>query len=258
MDASRVVKTPQVSIIQKIFKYLFYLSVVAFVLFIFLLILHFTGIKIFTFGVMDSGGVLSIPTPQPQQVAFKTTPITPDLSCNFVDIYSTNYTISMDIYNKGDFYTTMIPRVLLYRSNTPIVLDPATTKVTNLASIFPSSNLIVYMDPMINDLYIGVKNTTGVMTTHKVVENTRLRDPFRICIVFSNNYVEVYVKGKLETMIPLSVNPMTTTGEAYFFGPPSVVNQNLKVANIMYYPYALSAKNIHSVGSAVSAKTIFG
>jgi hypothetical protein len=257
MYASRAVSTPHVSIAQKMFKYLFYLSVVAFVLFIFLVILHFTGIKIFSFGIMDSGGVLSVPTPDPQQVAFKTTPITPDLSCNFVDVYSTNYTITMDIYNKGDFYTTTMPRVLLYRANKPIVLDPA-TKATNFTSVFPSSNLIVYMDPMINDLYIGVIDTKGAVTSHKVVENTRLRDPFRISIVFSDSYVEVYLKGNLEKMIPLTVKPMTTTAEAYFFGPPSIVNQNIKVANIMYYPYALSAKNIHSVGSTTSAKTIFG
>ena len=248
--------TPQVSMGQKMFKYLFYLSVVAFVLFIFLVILHFMGIKIFSFGTMDSGGVLSVPTPDPQQVAFKTSPITPDLSCNFLDVYSTNYTVTMDVYNKGDFYTTMMPRVLLYRANKPVVLDP-TKKVTDLASIYPSSNLIVYMDPMLNDLYIAIVDTAGTMTTHKVVENTRLREPFRISIVFSQSYVEVYVKGNLEKMIPLTVKPKTTTGEAYFFGPPTIVNQNIKVANIMYYPYILSAKNIHSVGSTVSAKTIF-
>jgi len=206
---------------------------------------------------MDSGGILSVPTAQPQQVAFKETPITPDLSCNFIDVYSTNYTITMDIYNKGDFYTTAMPRILLYRSNKAIVLDPA-TKVSNLVSVFPSSNLIVYMDPMINDLYIGISHTNGTMSTHKVVENTRLREPFRISIVFSESYVEVYLKGKLETMIPLTVKPKTVTGEAYFFGPPTIVNQNIKVANIMYYPYTLSAKNIHSVGSTTSVKTIFG
>lgn len=258
MYASRaVVSTGQVTFTQKMFKYLFYLSVVAFVLFIFLIILHFMGIKIFTFGTADSGGVLSIPTPDPQQVAFNKTPITPDLSCNFVDVYSTNYTITMDIFNKGDFYTTTMPRVLLYRANKPVVLDPA-TKVESFKTLFPSSNLIVYMDPMINDLYIGIVHTTGDMTTHKVVENTRLRDPFRISIVFSDSYVEVYLKGNLEKMIPLTVKPLQTTAEAYFFGPPTIVNQNIKVANIMYYPYALSAKNIHSVGSTVSAKTIFG
>jgi hypothetical protein len=70
--------------------------------------------------------------------------------------------------------------------------------------------------------------------------------------------VEVYLKGNLEKMIPLILKPMQTTAEAYFFGPPTIVNQNIKVANIMYYPYVLSAKNIRSVGSTTSEKTIFG
>jgi len=213
------------------------------------------GIPTFSFG-LDQPAVLAIPSVQAQQVQFASSPATPDLSCNFTDVYPMKNTISMDIYIEGEFLTTTTPRVLLYRSALPVRLSPTATE-DSLTTTFPTSNLIVYLDPLKNDLYVSILDENRRRIRTEPIENVPIREPFRIVVVLSEGFVEVYKNGELVKMMPLPRRPIATPPESYFFGPPSIVNQNIKVANIMYWNFELSSKAIRTMGSTPVAKTVF-
>jgi hypothetical protein len=244
-----------IGILGKMFKYSFYLSMVALLLFLLLAVLHVVGVPTFSFGVGDSG-LFSVPTPQTQQIAFAKSPATPDLSCNFIDVYPMKYTISMDIYIAGEFLTTTAPRILLYRSNLRVTLPPTATEA-DLTTLFPTSNLLVYIDPLKNDLYISVLDEARVRHKSPPILNVPLREPFRLTVVLSDGFAEVYLAGELVTMMPLTKKPIASPPESYFFGPPSLVNQSIKVANIQYWNFELSSKAIRTLGATPVATTVF-
>ena len=245
-----------VSILGKIFKYSFYLSMLALMIFILLVGLHFAGIQTFSFGPNDSGGILSVPTPQSQQIAFQTKTATPDLSCNFIDLYPLRYTVSIDVSILGEFYTMTTPRILLYRSNLAIQLNPQMT-ASDLTTTFPSSNLLIYLDPVKNDIYVSILTEGGVRYTTEAIQNVPLREPFRLIVVLSENFAEVYLKGDLVSTLPLPKKPISSPPEAYFFGPPSIVNQAIRVANIMYWNFEVPSKTIRSIGSTTVPTSVF-
>ena len=223
--------------------------------FLMLVGLHFAGFQTFSFGLEDSG-LISVPTAPAQQIAFGTKTATPDLSCNFVDVYPLRYTVAMDVVILGEFYTTTSPRVLLYRSNQPVQISPTMT-TEDLTTKFPSSNLIVYMDPLKNDLYVSVLAENGARYTTEPIQNVPLREPFRVIVVLSETFAEVYLKGELVKTLTLPKKALATPPEAYFFGPPSLVNQTIRVANIMYWNFEVPSKTIRSVGSTTVSTDVF-
>jgi len=243
------------TLLSKVLKYGFYLTVLALIIFIILFITHYLGFPVFSFSP-GSSGVIPIPTSTTLQVAFGKSPATPDISCDFKNLYPTNYTLSMDIFINGAAPLTAVPRVLLYRSSNQIVLPSSTTTGT-LKTTFPNSNIIVYMDPLVNDLYVAIADQAGNVLTSKPIQNVPLRSPFRVIIILSDHFLEIYMQGEIVQTMPIPKPPIATPPTAAFWGPPAIVNQSIRVANIMYWNFPLSAKTVRTYGTAVSDAGIF-
>lgn len=237
------------------FKYIFFLSVFACLIFLVLVILQMMGVPVFSVSPGDSG-IISLPVPSTQQSAFTTVPITSDLSCNFGVVPSTQYTISFDVLVGADFVTTEVPRVILYRAPYPIGLASDST-LADLGELFNSSNIIVYIDPLTNDLFVGAIKTNYEYVISNPVKNVPLRDPFRITLVVSDNFLEIYMGGELVQMMPYGGGIISSPNTSYFFGPPPVVNQSIKVANIQYWNTELSSKVVRMFGQKPINKTPF-
>ena len=243
------------SLFSIIFKYIFIGSAILFIICMMCVVLHFMGVPIFSF-VAGDPGIISIPVPITQQSAFIKAPITSDLSCNFLPVPSTHYTISFDTFIKGDFVTTTVPRVLLYRSAYPLALQTTDTMDT-LPTLFSNSNIIVYIDPLKNDLFVSALKADSTYITTEPIKNVPLRVPFRITIIVSKNFLEVYLNGDLQQMIPFNGSIISSPATTYFFGPPPIVNGSIQVGNIQIWNDELSSKIVNMYGKQPISKTLF-
>ena len=224
----------------------------AVILFILLTFLHFTTMPIFSFSNTSITGFIPIPAQSAQQVAFPKAYIPSDISCNFIELASENYTISFESYIAGDFITTTVPRVLLYRSNEPVVLTNTDTMEV-LDTLFKDSNIIVYVDPLKNDMYVSIidASTPSNRITSKPIENVPLRTSFQTIITLSQTFMEIYIDGKFVQTVPFMANIAKSSDDAYFFGPPPIIKESIKVGNINFWNFIMSAKAIRAFASTV-------
>lgn len=247
------------SLLQMIFQYLFYLSALAFLLFLLLTFLHFTVTPIFSFGEDDSQGFLTVPTTTGKQTGFTKSPCVPDISANFINLLPYGWTFGFDTLILGEFNTTTVPRVLLYRAEVPITLDSSVSDITTVQkTVLKNSNLIVYVDAMKNDLRALITHADDAHTDVLLVENVSLRVPVRFNLVFTDAYLEVYKAGQLERSIPFPKKPLNTPATAYWFGPPILVNGAIKVANLAYWDMVLTSKSVRVYGTSSIDTTPFG
>jgi hypothetical protein len=230
------------SIFSTAFKYLFFFSVIAFLICLVLIILQMMGVPVFSF-VAGDGGIITVPVPTTKQTAFTTAPISSDLSCNFVNVSPVQYTLSFDVFIKGDFITADVPRVLLYRSPYPVTLQTSDSFNT-FGTLFGSSNIIVFADPLKNDLYVAILNSENKYVLSEPIQNVPLRAPFRITLMVSDLFLEIYMNGNLKLMMPYSGGIILSPNTSYFFGPPPIINGSIQIGNIQYWNTPLASKVI--------------
>jgi hypothetical protein len=272
----------------------FSISMFIFVLFLILVFINYTVTPIFSFSPSEPA-LITIPVASDRQIAFTMGPAASDLSANFVNIPACSYTISSDVYLSGDFMASGFPRVLLYRSiQSGGVSMPTSTLPKNIASQFPDTNLIVWLDPMKNDLYVsaitngstgvsavlpvpttagsgsagsgsarsGSAAPTSLSTPNRVetispIENIPIKKVFRLTIVFTQQFLEVYINGNLEKSLPFIGAPITTATKASFYPPVSAVGQNVRLANIAFWPRPLTAREVRAYGAPIANETFF-
>ena len=137
-------------------KYSFYAVIFFICSLVFLIVLHTMGFKTFSF-LPDDGGLIRVPLlPTNRQIAFPKTIMAADASANLINLVSSNYTVSLDVFIESDFVNQSIPRVLLYRSANNVVLTAADTSIEDIILNMPQTNFILYLDPYTNDLMAQV------------------------------------------------------------------------------------------------------
>lgn len=128
---------------------LFYLSSFLFIVFLILTFINFTIYPIFKLSPYDKG-FISMPVIDPVQTSWLKAPPRPGEKALVSTPLSTDYTISFDVFVNPGFTSVTTPHVVLYRG------DAATrfSATPSFSDNFPNSNLIVYIDPMTNDMKI--------------------------------------------------------------------------------------------------------
>ena len=244
------------SLFQTVIQYTFFFSVIVLILFLLLVLLHYTTYPIFSFGPEDQG-IIEVPTATNKQIAYTTSPTIYDRHCNFQGLYPINSTFALDVKLDADFSTT-IPRILWYRSVDPVTMDAADTEDVFLTR-FPASNIIVYLDPLKNDLKVAIQ-TEGGNSFYKetCVENVPLGKPFRVQFVVYKRFVEVYMAGQLYKTVQANGDLLQTPVDANVYGPPLRVGPTVKVANMVYWPYTVSPKMLRVQGTEQINASIFG
>lgn len=231
-------------------KYTFYATVVALILFVGLVFINFTMYPVFSFTI-DGGGIVSMPLPSSVQNENPSSIPTYDSALKFNGVGAYGYSISMDVFIQSEFAVNdTYPRVVFYRSATPLTATafPSSSTLADLQRLIPNSNIIAYIDPLVNNLYVMIQTQTGSSTSNYVttdaIKNLPIRNPFRLTVVLDSAFVEVYVNGKMETTMPLSSAPVPTQPTAPFYGPPQLIASALKISNVSYYSMLLSPKSI--------------
>jgi hypothetical protein len=118
----------------------------------------------------------------------------------------------------------------------------STDTIDSLSSLFANSNIIVYMDPLTNDLFVAVLKTDSTYLTSDPIKNVPLRVPFRITLVVSDNFLEIYLNRDLQKMMAFNGELVTSPSTNYFFGPPPIANQSIHIGNIQYLNAVLSSQ----------------
>jgi hypothetical protein len=231
-------------------------------LFLVLVFIHFTVYPIFSFSPNDDG-IIPIPTVSDRQIAFTKAPAASDLSANFVDVPACTYTVGMDVFLSGNFQASNVPRVLLYRAVGPSVSPPQSDRVTNLVTRFPDSNILVWLDPMKNDLFVSVVTSsdgtaaTRRLETTEAVENVPVKKVFPLTVIYTQEFVEIYINGNLEKSMAIKNNPISVSDKAVFYPVISSIGPNVLISNLAFWPRALTAREARAYGAPISNDAFF-
>ena len=227
-----------------------------FVIFLILVFIHYTVMPVFALSPNDNG-FISIPTASDRQLAYPNAPAAADLSGNFKDVPACTYTLGMDVYLSGNFQASTIPRVILYRSPTRVPLtNTVTASNADLLANFPSTNILVWLDPMKNDLFVSVttKNSSDVtvLETTTAIENVPVKHVFRVTVVFTRTFLEVYINGKLEKSMAFKGNLITIADNAAIFPVVSSIGSSVLISNLAFWPRVLTAREVRAYGQPIT------
>ena len=111
---------------------------------------------------------------------------------------------------------------------------------------------------MMNDLYVGaVTGTTKRLEKTNPIQNIPIKKVFRLTVVFTPKFLEVYINGNLEQSLVLQNTPIQIPSNAYFFPTISTINNNVMVANIAFWPRAITPNEIRTDGAPIAKETFF-
>jgi hypothetical protein len=225
----------------------YYIGMILIVLFVILLVVHYTGIyPVFSFMEGD-GGYIPIVRTNDAQIVWTDGPARADLSGNVTKILPCSFTVQQDIYLENETTIGSKRRVFFYRSRNYIPNDgTASIDTENLIALYPDSNLLMYLLPNTNDLVVSAVTRDGGGTLHlesaPTILNVPIRKPFRLTVVFLPQVLEVYMNGKLFGTKTFKYPPIQTSSD--FWGPPDVFRGTVRTMNFAYWDRPLTAMEV--------------
>ena len=250
-----------VSFFSGIFSYFFYLSIISFFIFMILTVVHYTITPVFKFDSSGTSAPIDVSAGITDgQLSWSSGPAPPDSppSPDFKNLLNADYTLSFDVFISTDFSSVSSPHIVLYRSSAAKELA-ANMDISTIPATFTDSNLIVFVDSMKNDLCIITQTTApnGSPTAEllPVITNVPVGTPFRVGIIFTSNYVEVYINGKLEATRILKGTLIGSPGT--FYSPPSRVSSSVQIANIQYWARILTPSDLRAIGPVLPEPSFF-
>jgi len=274
-------------------KYLFYTSILAFVIFLILIVIHYTARPIFDFLPTN---VVETSTPETyiNKTVFSDSPATADTKMTFspgiLDLNKENFTLTFDCYLNGTYRSTTVPRVLAYYGSTAVNISnnndlreyygnseketPTLLTVDNsdLLVKFQNSNFIIYVDPVKNDLKVGVFTVDKREPTRKYLEiasiilNIPINEPFQVTMVLGRTFVEVYKNKKLfstykiGSLAPTKVdlNTVSIPPSNYgIFTPTSFIGDTIKIGSVQFHNGSLTSGQVRELTNKLKPATFF-
>ena len=233
--------TDSSTMVQTAFTYLFYLSITAFVIFLILIIVHYTYTPIFSFSAGDGGYIKLASGVSDSQIAWEEEPPGSSLITKFTNVLPCGFTVSLDIFVDKDLSLSNMERMILYRGKTTVIPDATKTLQANYAE----SNLLVYLQKDTNDLVVSAitSDATGTFVeSAPTVLNVPIRQPFRVTAVYLPNLLEVYMNGRFVGSRVLKGKPLQTATQ--FLPPPEQFQQTVKILDVSYWARPLLAREI--------------
>lgn len=237
-------------------SYIFGFSLFMFIVFLILVFIQYTLYPVFSLSPNDNG-LIPIPTSSDRQLAYPNAPAAADVSGNFMDVPPCTYTLGMDVFLSGNFQASTIPRVMLYRAPERVSMGYAVNDINgSLLSSFPDTNILVWLDPIKNDLFVSVvttdsENRTKLETT-SAIENVPVKHVFRVMIVFTSTFLEIYINGKLEKTMSFKGTLITIADTAAFYPVISNIGSSVLLSNLAFWPRVLTAREARAYGSPLT------
>jgi hypothetical protein len=249
---------------------LFFLSVIAFIVFLILLIVHYNYVTIFSFlPPKDNSSYSEAIINTQTRILNKEEKAAPEINGSHLEFNKiTNFkyekfTISFDVFLNGQHKTTVPPRVLMYYHTNPInILAPDSLTEDNLLTTFTNTNFLVYAEPVQNDLIVAVitkKDLIRVLEVAAVIKNIPINDPFQVTLVIGTYFIEVYKNKQLiKTYHYKGTLDTSSTVNTKLYSPiESIVGDTIKIGNVQYFDAAIRSDQLRVGTNTLKPKSFF-
>ena len=265
---------------------LFYLVLYAFILFLVLVVVHFTITPIFRF-TPGAKGLIGLPAASDDKVYWNTkvqpaalayAPLDNDTLGSYS--FTNNFSFSTDLYVRRMTDTTATSRVILYKTfkNGPQVTPAPPTAIADPLATGPTAeqDLATYMSTKAS-MYMYLTQTNDLVVTFfsgpngtpfstREIKNIPLYTPFRITVVVQDKTFTVYINAQqafqrtVPTALTLNTSGGLDTGSQRFFPPPSWADQPTKTVflqNFHLWPRAVSYPEVQQAQPALALAADF-
>lgn len=230
------------------------IGVILIVVFIVLLIVHYTVTPIFSFG-LTSEGIIPLSDQSDGELLWKDGPQPSTTAASFEKMASIPFTLQMDVFIEDTLSTLGDKnRIFLYRATEPI----QTQASTNLIDSFPDSNILLYLKPETNDLCVSAitqHNNDLYLESAPTILNVATRQPFRLTVTLQEKLLEVYMNGKLQASRVLQYIPRFNNTD--FYGTPDSFRNTVRIMNLQYWNYPLTAMQVMNAPPALATTAQF-
>lgn len=251
-----------------VMKTLFYLVLYAFLLFLVLVLVHFTVRPIFRF-VPGGKGVIGVPGTTDDIVTWndKRQPVpsatAPKESDNLAAYpFINNFSFSVDLFVRRLTDTDRKNRLVIFKTNRRTSDLPAPPSSSALVDYMAeNSSLILYVTDT-NDLVVTMfSGGTPTQYASPYIKNIPLYTPFRVSVVVEDKTFSVYLNGK-QTFQRVAPTPFTLnsksaglTGQQRFYAPPAWADSPSKsvfLQNFHIWPRAISYDEVLAAQPALA------
>jgi hypothetical protein len=276
---------------------LFYLVLYAFVLFLALILIHFTIYPVFKF-TPGARGLIGVSTTKDSTVYWNTkkqpatlsyAPVNGDALSGYP--FTNNFSFSVDLFVRRMTDTTATTRVILYKTyaNGPQAGTSTTTSTTSTATFAadplnngPSAaeadiatnymnskvSMFMYLTKT-NDLVVTFySGANGTPYSSRQIKNIPLYTPFRVTVVVEDKTFSVYINGQqaFQRTVPGQTITLNTLGnlptaQQRFFVPPAWADQPTKtifLQNLQLWTRAISYTEVQTAQPALALEEDFG
>ena len=235
---------------------LYSFAMALFIIFLILIVIHYTITPIFSLTPGD-GGLVPLPTTKDGQLVWTDAPPPSDLSANVIRILPHGFTIQQDVYMDNESDLSNRKRIFFYRSTSPITVDP--TQPEDLLTQYPESNLFMYLSPNTNDLIVTAitkkPNNDLVFESAPTLLNVPIKQVIRLTVVFLPQLIEVYLNGKLHGSRTFIYPPLSSA--SYFYSSPTAFRGTVRAMNFKYWDRPLSAVEVKNSSPPLAEKSLF-
>lgn len=235
---------------------MFYFGIALTIIFVILIVIHYGFTPVFTFGEGGSGS-LPLANTTDGQLVWTKGPVEADISANIIRVLPYGFTVQQDIFIQRETTLSNRSRVFSYRASAPV--DINLDQVENLSTIYPESNLLMFLSPNTNDLIVQAVTQKSqqeeFLEAAPTILNVPIGEVFRLTVVFLPEIMEIYINGKLHSSKIFKYTPKPTTGN--FYGPPEAFRQTIKVMNFKYWDRALSPGEVRNSTPVPPDRSLF-
>ena len=242
---------------QGVLQYVYYLVIIIIVVLLLLILVNYTITPIFRLRPGDSG-IISLPGSDDSVLYWKNSK-----SINTIqDINSPlgtmtqGWSFMLDIQVDNPTANTGKPRILFTRGG--VLTNPTTyTDKDTILTLNPNFNVCVYLDPLINDLYVSIQivdknNNVKVQTI--TLPNIPVGKAIRLGVFIGPRVLEVYTNGFLLSNKAFPDSVRNVQGSLQ---PPSsdILTTTAQVSNLRIWGRPVSPAEFRSYG--LPSNTIF-
>ena len=269
---------------------LFYLVLYAFILFLILILVHFTIYPVFKFtpgakgliGVAGTKDSIVYWNNKTQPATLTYAPLDTDALGSY--IFTNTFSFSVDLFVRRMTDSNAKTRVIMYKTYAngeqvtpklatpiadPLATGPSVTEQADLTNNYMKSkvSMLMYLTET-NDLVVTFfSGALGTPYSSRQIKNIPLYTPFRVTVVVEEKTFTVYVNAQQafqrtvpNTLLLNTLGSLPTTSQR-FFTPPSWADQPAKtifLQNLQLWPRAISYSEVQTAQPALALEADFG
>jgi hypothetical protein len=239
---------------QGVLQYLYYLVLIIIIVLLILVLVNYTITPIFRLNPGDKG-LISLPGSDDSVLFWKT----PNSIIQIQDTatplgtMTQNWSFLLDIHLDNPTANTGSPRILFSRGGA--YTPSAYTEKDTILTVNPNFNICVYLDPLINDLYVSTQilGSNGEIKIQTIIlPNIPVGKDLRLGVFLGSRVLEVYINGLLVSNKAFPNSVRAVVGAIH---PPSsnILETTAQVSNLRIWGRPVSPAEFRSYGSPPSS-----